>query len=338
MALALTQDQWMAIGFKKQVDLVTALTAADMVTLGGTTMDFNAEPKKQNNATDKGKGVYSTKTFKSHYECGGNWAGIATSQALAIISAFAVGKITKAAAGSGFKYTMVAPDLTADGLDMPVTTIATKTGAVNNKALIGMACEEFGVSLTNATGREGAQFTSSWTGTGKNSKPSGITFPAAYAESEMNAGSLTTLSFIGFDYLASGRMNQFSFSFKNNKRSGFFPGSGSQSGYQLQGRMRRGVPTITVSGRVECDSGSDEESALLADTEGTGVIAIQGPLISGSSYHGWKITLHRIQLEATKLGDADGIAAYDVTYTAMQHSTNGVFTIEATTDIDNILA
>ena len=336
MALALTQDKYLAIGKKKQADLVTALVAADMLTLAGTQVDLQARPINEDNATDLGKGIYATNVYPSHIEASGSWNGRITAEALAVISAFCVGAVSKSVSGDGFKYTMVAPELETDGLDMPVTTIATKTGAVNNKALIGMACEEMGIQLQSGPGRDNAQFTSSWVGTGKYDNPSGITFPAAYSEHSMTSGALNTLTLIGFDYLTSGRMNQVNIGIKNNLRPGYYPGSGSQDDYQLQGRMRRGVPTLTLTARVEADSASSEEDALLAGTEGTGVIYLRGAAL-GASYFSWKITFHRLRLKATPLGDADGIATYECEYTILKHASNGVFTIEAICDEDNIL-
>jgi len=336
MALALSQDKFLAIGKKKQAALGTALLAADMLTLSGTQMDLQARPINEDNAEDLGKGVYATTVYPSHIEAPGTWNGRITAESLGLISAFAIGSVSKAVSGDGFKYTMVAPVLETDGLDMPVTTIATKTGAVNNKALIGMACEEFGIQLQSGPGRDNAQFTSSWVGTGKFASPSAITFPAAYAEHSLTSGNIYALSLIGFDYLTSGRINQINFGFKNNMRQGYFPGSGSQSSYQLQGRMRRGVPTITLTARAEADSASSEEDALLAGTEGTGVIHLRGAAL-GASYFEWKITFHRLRLKATPLEDADGIAAYACEYTVLKHSANGVFTIEAIFDEDDVL-
>ena len=171
MALALTQDKYLAIGKKKQADLVTALVAADMLTLAGTQIDLQARPINEDNAADLGKGVYATNVYPSHIEASGSWNGRVTAEALAFLSGYAIGAVSKSSSGDGFKYTMTAPDLETDGLDLPVTTIATKTGAVNNKALIGMACEEFGIQLQSGPGRDNAQFTSSWVGTGQYDNP-----------------------------------------------------------------------------------------------------------------------------------------------------------------------
>lgn len=336
MALALSQDKYMCLGYKQQKDLTTALAAADMWTLTGTQMDIQAKPIDEDNAADLGKGVYATNTYPSHIEAGGSWNGLATAESLAAISAFWVSKLQKAVSGDGFKYTMVAPVFATDGLDMAVNTIAVKVGAVQDKALIGLACNEFGLQMQTGPGRQNCQFTSNWVGTGKYANPSNIVFPAATAEHSLTAGSLETATIIGFDYKTTGRLNTLNLSLNNNIRQGYFPASGSQSGYQLQGRMRRGVPSMSLTAKVECDSASSEEATLLAGTEGTGVIYLKGAAL-GASFFSWKITFHRLKLKATPLGDADGIATWDCEYAILEHSVNGVFTIEAICDQDDIL-
>lgn len=340
--IALTQQTLFAVSFKKQVDLVTALSAADMWSLGGTAIDLHAQPISEDNATDLGKGVYATNTFPSHIDAGGSWNGRITSEALAQIIAYGIGLVVKTAAGTGgFKYTAVAPDLTVTGLDLPVATGVQKIGAVADKLLLGLALEEFNISLKSGPGRDNATFTSTWLGTGGFTKPSGITIPAAYTEHSMNAGTITTLTLCGFNYLTNKNFVSTDIGWKNNIRdqSSYYPGSGNQSGFQLRGRVRRGVPTITLKATVEAQSGSSEEDALLASTEGTGVIVMTGPAggITGGSTHKLTITFHRLRVRNAPVADADGIAAYNLEYSVLQHATNGVVTFEITCEQDSIL-
>lgn len=347
MSVALLQEVRFAVGFKQQTDLVTPLVAADMVSLRQTNSELiQAQPINEDDAADYGKGVYATQTFPSNWQAGGPWNGRLSSEALAIITAFAIGKVTSKASTTGvggFLYTFHEPTFATDGIDLPTTTMAvqirTSTDAITDKAIVGVACEEFGLSFKLGPGRDNAGFTSTWHGTGQNDKPSTITIPAIYDEHAMNAGGITELTLLGFDYLANKRFVNLDFKWKNNIRtSGFFPGSGSQSGYQIEGRMRRGIPTITLTAVVECDSGSSEEDALLAQTTGTGVIHVTGAQVgAGPEFFGWKITFHKMSVKSSPIGDSDGIASYQLEYFLLQDSVNGVLTIEAITDHDNIL-
>jgi len=307
-----------------------------MLTLGLTNDDpIGINPINEDNAADKGKGVYATQNFPSYIDAKGGWNGRLTSEAAAILSTFGLGATTKTTSGTGFKYTSVAPDLLVAGLDLPAATAVVKIGAVRDVLLKGICLEEFGFQFQSGPGRDNATFTSNWFGTGGFVRPSAITQPAAYAEHSLNSGGFTTLSLVGFDYLTNKRFSQMNFGWKNNIRdqSGFYPGSGSQSGFQLRGRMRRGVPTVTLTAVVECDSGSSEEDALLSQTIGTGTI-----LVTGATDNSLKITFHRLMVNTALIGNADGIAAYNVTYSVQQHATNGVLTIEATCLQDGILS
>jgi len=345
MSVALLQEVIFGISYKKQVDLVTPLTATDMWSLRQTNSELiQSLPINEDDASDYGKGVYATTVFPSHKQAGGPWNGRLSSEAGAMLACFGMGKRTKTAttATGGFKYTCTQPNFVSDGLDMPSATMAVqiRTGgaAITDKAIIGACLEEWQIQLTKAPGRDSATFTSQWTGTGQDVKPSGIVIPATYAEHSMNAGALTSLSLVGFDYLANKRFSSCNFGLKNNIRPGFFPGSGAQNGYQIEGRKRRGVPQFTLTARVECDSGSSEEDALLAQTEGTGVITLTGAQIaSGPETHQFKITFQRLRVKTDKIGDDDGIATYDLEYTVLQHVTNGVVTIESICEQDNIL-
>lgn len=348
MSVALIQEVRFAIGFKKQTDLTTPLIAADMVSLRQTNTELiQASPINEDDATDLGKGVYVTNTYASHWTAGGPWNGRQTAEALTIITAFAIGVLTSKAATTGvggFLYTFDEPILATSGLDLPVTTMAVqiRTGgsAITDKAIVGVACEEFGINFRTGPGRDNATFTSTWLGTGKNVKPSTITIPAAYDENSLNAGGITSLTFIGFNYLTNKRFVNFDFKWKNNIRdqSSYFPGSGTQSTFQLRGRIRRAAPTITLTAQVECDSGSSEEDLLLAQTEGTGVLHVTGAQVgAGPEFYGWKITFHRLSVKATPIADADGIASYQMEYFVMEHASNGVLTIEAITSLDDIL-
>jgi hypothetical protein len=149
MSVALLQDTRFSISYKKQVDLVTPLTAADMWTLGLTNDDpIGIQPINEDNAADKGKGVYATQTFPSHIASNGSWNGRLTSEAASMLTTFGMGATTKTSAGTGgFKYTSVAPDLLVTGLDLPSASAVVKIGAVRDILLAGICLEEFGIQF-----------------------------------------------------------------------------------------------------------------------------------------------------------------------------------------------
>jgi hypothetical protein len=333
MSVALLQEVRFAVGFMAQKNLTTPLTAAEMFSLRQTNTDLiQAQPINEDDTNDLGKGVYPTQTFPSHIQSGGNWNGRLTAEAASVIAVYGMGTSVVSGTTPNFMYTMDEPVFATTGLSLPVTSmllqIRTGANAITDKLLYGMACEEFGFEFKIGPGRDNALFTSSWIGTGGFQKPSGLTMPTIFQENSINAGGITALTFIGFDYLANLRFVNARFNWKNNLRdqSSYYPGSGQQSGYQLRGRMRRGAPTITLTCQVECDSGSSEEDLLLAQTSGT------GSLVANSSTGGNTLTLtfHKIVPRATPIADADGIAAYNVDFLVMQDPALGVMQIVST--------
>lgn len=330
MSVALLQEVRFAVGFMAQKDLVTPLTAAQMFSLRQTNTDLiQAQPINEDDSADLGKGVYPTQTFPSHIQSGGNWNGRLTAEAASVLAVYGMGTAVASGTGPAFTYTMNEPVFATTGLSLPVTSmllqIRTGVNAITDKLLLGMACEEFGFEFKIGPGRDNALFTSNWAGTGGYVKPSGIVMPTIFQENSINAGGITALKFIGFDYLANLRFVNARFNWKNNLRdqSSYFPGSGQQLGYQLRGRMRRGVPTITLMCQVECDSGSSEEDALINQTPGTGSLVAN----AADTAMNLALTFHKIVPRASPISDADGIAAYNVDFLVMQDPALGVMQI-----------
>lgn len=342
---ALLQELRTAIGFHKQAALQTPLVAADTWSLRTTSRDIpQVQFINEDDADDLGKGVHPTQLFKSHADASFPMNGRLTSEWGAMLACFGIGTTVKSGAGTAKTYTCALPvDFATAGLEMPSTTIvaAIRQGgsSITDKALIGMCCEEFGFQFNRGPGRDNALFTSSWLGSGAWASPSTITIPALATEHRLNAGGITVLTINGIDYMAADRFVSAQFSLKNNIRadSRYFPGSGTQSGFQIGGRMRRGSPAITCNVVVECEAGSDEEDNLLSQTEGTATITCVGDAISGGGNHSLSIVGHRIVQTATQIGEDDGIATYNVDLRFLLHNSNGVLTITAICAKDEIL-
>jgi len=95
----------------------------------------------------------------------------------------------------------------------------------------------------------------------------------------------------------------------NNLRldQGFYPGSGTSDGGQVRGRMENGDRASTLTFTVRMESTSTELAKLLAQTEGTAVITLQGALIAGSTYNSVTMTFHRVRIKSAVIGDDSGI-------------------------------
>ncbi len=337
----------MFVGFKKQSALQTALVAADGWSLRQTNRAVG-QPSfvTENDKDDLGKGTpFPTQVFKASASAEFPWEARLTSQNAAMLGVFGIGRDSKTAtaATGGFVYVCKPSVLLTASPDMPSTTIvqAIRQGGsdVFDLGLIGMCCEELTISLNSGPGRDNATMRSQWIGCGKFASPSTITIPTVTTESGLGAGNATALTINGTNYLSNARFFSAEFSYKNNIRldAGYYPGSGSQSGFNLRGRMWRGDPVATLRCTALFENGSTELDDFLAQTEGTGTITIEGATIaSGPEKHTLSIALHRMVAQEPNINDQDGLVAITVDYALLEHSSNGVLTYTATTTQDNI--
>ena len=301
-------------------------------------------PVNEDDAKFLGKGhEFATQQFKSHLTCERNWNGILTSEAFAILTVFAMSKFSKAAAGTGFKYTSLMSDPVADGIDMFtnmfVDTIRQGATDVHDMALIGLVCDEFTVTLNSGPGLENATFTSRWVGCGKYVSPSTVVVPVVTAEHFLNAGGASSITIIANDYLATNKFNTLSFGVRNNLRRErmYYPGSGTLDGYQIGGRMQHGDREAFLNWTVDFVDGSDELTKMLALTTGTGVVTVGGAVIgAGPSTHEAKATFQQIGIKSAVIGNSSGIVTVACDASVQKHSANGVVTFDATCEKDEI--
>lgn len=329
------------IGFHKQSALQTALVAADCWSLFKTNNDLaSVDLATENNAGFIGKDdEFPTQNFLTAWNAGVQIDGFITSEKMALLAAFGLGKVSKATAGDGFKYTCTPLDPLTDGIELPATTYveAIRQGgsAVLDRALIGIACAEFGIDVNSGSGLASATLTSRWVGCGKVVSPSTITIPAVTAEHRLPSYS-AALTILANDYVTTKKFETFSFRWNNNVREGFFPGSGQVSGAQIRGRMEHGDRSASCSFVVRFAAGSDELTNFLAQTAGTAVLTLTGDEISTGVNHKMTLTLAQVVIESAVVGNTDGIVTVAVNLQIQKHSSNGNVKIEVWTDTDEI--
>lgn len=339
------QEVKLAIGKHKQATLQTPMVAADMISLAQTNRDLPLpEMTTESNADDMGKGTpFATQIFKLAARSGGPIEARLSSVWAAMAGVFGIGLTSKSAAGAGFKYSCsVGTTFAALEADMPTTGIVAtcRQGAndVFDYHLIGLACEEINLSLKTGIGRDTATIRTSWIGCGKFANPSTITMPAATTEHGLNIGGATALTLLGTNYVSNLRFLSCEFNWKNNIKvdQNYVPGGGTQDGYNIMGRMRRGTPAATFRATVEIVDGSTEWAAFLAGTTGTVVLTIVGDAIDGSNDHKLSLTLQQTQIKAHRWTESDGLIVADLEFDVQLHASNGVLLWDAWTDVDEI--
>lgn len=337
------------IGFKRQTntgELVTtaaevqaALTAGSLwgLGIGSFSVPF-PEFDQEDDAEFYGKGdEFVTQVFPKSLATNFAWDFHLTSQNWAQVICFALGNIAESTPGAGAtQYLVTVKDTTVTGVNLPATTIvaAVRPGAseILDIASVGMVCSGFTLKLSSGPGLQNSQLTSQWVGCGKFVNNSGIAIPAATTEQRLGAGLATALTINGVNYFTNSRFVELEFNYQNNPTPGYYPGSGQQSGFDIAGRMRMGSRTATLVWQVELESTSTELADLIAGTEGTATITLEGPIITGAIKHTAEIVLHRVRHKVYQIqASPEGFITARVETSIMKHASNGVMTLKAIT-------
>lgn len=317
----------LGMGYKKQAgtglpgttpaQLQTALSSGDLWSLGQSTFSpAIPEFTKEDNALFYGKGhEWVTQTFPTSIAVRFQWEHFLTSQNFAQVMAFLLGSLTESNPGTGaYQYIITPMDPVSDGVNLPATTMVSGIrqgggGEILDIALVGLVCGNATLRLQRGPGLQNTRLVSEWIGTGKYTNNSGIAIPSVTTESRLGAGSATALTINGVNYLTNARFIDLELAISNEVKDGYFPGSGSQSGFDIQGRMRFGNRTIRLTCLVELESDSTELADLIAGTEGSAILTLVGDEITTGIYHTAEVSFPLTEIKAFKLEEADDFTA-----------------------------
>jgi hypothetical protein len=324
-------------GFGKQTAIGTANTTATIWRHTNlNTKPWAKVPVNEDDRAEIGKGhEFPTALFRSHYNMPTyEVSKYASSEILAWGMAFSLGNVV--VTGTGPYTYVIVPALGATnptGLELPyfsfVQQIRPGGSAVLDEILVGCAIKGWKLSIKNSPGRASAMFSCECVATGQYTTPSGITLPAVVAPHEFNAGMISALTVNGTNYLTGGSGKQFvsmDASWENNFRPGFFPGSGAQDGYQIQGRFEWGDRSFAIQFVVRVQSGSTEYSNLITQTTGTATITF-----TRDAQNSFTMTVQKMGFSVVELSNTDGIATLQVTGVQLYDPTNGLLTVSVTT-------
>jgi len=337
MSVAATREQSIAFGFRKQTNISTANILADIWKLH----KINADPivlnfVKENDAEWIGKGdEFPTAEYKSHIEVAHTLTKYTSSEFLAWAVCFALGKVVKTGAGP-YVYTCTPLDPIADGIEMPYFSFleAVRQGGTDlyDRMLVGCAVEGFLVTVRSGPGLANSQIAVDFMGCGDITDPSGITHPAATTEHIMPGASVanTTLT---LDYVTLKRLQSIEWGWRNNlmRDPGFYPGSGTETGYAKMGRIWHGNREGILRFTALIEDGSDEYAKMRDLTTGTAVI--EQTYDANNKY---VATFQKVAFRVANVVDQGGLLAVSVEGTVMKHSANGVLEVAATTPQNNI--
>ena len=297
-------------------------------------------PVNEDDRAEIGKGhEFPTQLFKSHYNMPTyEISKYASSEFLAWVMAFSLGNVTMSGGESGapFQYVIV-PALGATnptGLELPyfsfVQQMRPGASAILDEVLIGCAIKSWKLSVKSSPGRASATCSAECVATGQYTSPSGITLPSsATLLHEFNASMVTALTINGINYLTGGSGKQFvslDASWENNFRPGFFPGSGEQDGYQIQGRFEWGDRSFSVQFVVRIQAGSEEYTNLINLTTGTATVTF-----TRDANNAFTMEIESMGFNVVELSNTDGIATLSITGVQLYDPENGLVTMSITT-------
>ena len=344
MSTTRLQEVLVCFGKKKQTDIATAQTAADMWRFSKINAAL-ANPKlaTENDAEEYGKGhEFPTATFKTAWDVSATLEKYLSAEIGAWAVCFALGKVVKSG-GPNFVYTCT-PLIPANGdaAELPylsyVEQIRPGAGVVVDRQAVGMAIESFQISVGSGPGRANSKISVELVGSGKViDSATGVTMPAATAEKLLPSASLT-LSINGVDYVSNKNIVSLETGWKNNIRmdSGFFPGSGFQTAGDgstgaIRGRLEFGNRQGNLRFVARFMNGSDEYTKLKAQTSGTAVVTL-----AFDTNNSLQLTWQKITYSVVEIAETDQILTVAVDCLPMYDSTNGILTAVGKCGVDNI--
>ena len=340
------QETKIAFGYQPQTDVATINTLAQMWSLTKVNPALSTvNPVNETNALDIGKGnEFPSQVFPSYQDAGVALEKYVSSEFNAWLFCFTTGKATKAAAGTGFTYTAVPNDPAVDCINLPTFTwdeqIRPEPDSVVDRALIGCVIGEWTLTMTSGPGRANCRVACTLPGSGRVEVPGLTPLPALTQEHFLNAaGAAITIN--GIDYVLQQSFMSLEFRWNNNVRldTGLYPGSGTQNGYAVRGRMEYDIREMTLSFVARAQKGSAEYNNLINQTEGPATFGVKGAAIDATNYHSFQISLPRTRMQSVINGEENNIVTVNCIVTALQ-PTDGVtpiISMTATTTQNGIL-
>lgn len=340
--MANIQELLQGWGFKKQANISTANLLAGIWSMNNLNQKpWAKSPVNEDDAKETGKGhEFATQLYKSHYANPTyEISKYLSSEFAAWGMAFSLGNVVLT--GTNPYTYVITPALGATnttGLELPyysyVQQIRPGGSSVLDEIFVGCAVKSWKLSIKNSPGRASAVLSTENVTTGKYTTPSAITMPTQTVPHEMNAGTITALTFNGINYLSGGAAAQFvsaDITWDNSFRQGFFPGSGSQDGYQIQGRFEWGDRSFGVQYVVRVQAGSTEYSNLIGLTTGASTITF-----TRDANNSFSMVIQKMGFQVAELGSSDGIVTLAITGSQLYDPTNGLVTVTVVTPQNNI--
>lgn len=315
--------QELQVAFSKTAQTAIDVASTDLIRFNTTSEDIgDVEPVVEDDADEIGKGnEFAEQSFLTSWKVSKKVQCYLSAESLALAAAFGLGS------GNAGIYTPIDPISDPNQIELPWMTVleAIRPGAttqVFNRAMLAMVVDKFTIQLAKGPGRANSKLDFDLTGSGRFDDNTNLAMPAKTPVHLLPAASLTC-TINGVDYVSAKTFESFEFSWSNNVREGYFPGSGFQTpddptSGQVQGRMEFGKRKVESYFMARFQNGSTELNSLTAQTTGTAVIGLSG----GASYN-TTITMPQVTFKTAKVANDQGIVTVRVDLSAQYNDAAG---------------
>lgn len=337
------QETLIGFGKGKQTDIATANLVANVWRMNKLNAALaNQKLNTEDDAAEIGKGhEFATQVFKTSWDVTGQIEKYCSSDFLAWVMAFGLGKVVKSGSSPNFTYTCTPLNTSTDGIELPyfsfIEQIRPGGSSIVDRMAVGCAIEDFTVTIGSGPGRANSKVIVNFVSSGILTEPSGITIPAAITEKLLPSASLG-LTVIGTDYVALKNIVSLDFGWKSNLavNEGFFPGSGFQSSGDaasgaIRGRLEIGNRQPTLKFVARFDHGSGELAALKAQTTGTVVASL-----TYDANNSLTVTFQKVSFKTAEVTDTNGLVTVTVECDPQYDPTNGLLSVVAKCNTDGI--
>ncbi len=332
---ARVQSYLLGLAIGKQTDISTLQGSPTWMRMRKLDQEiYTTVLETEDDAGEIGKGTeFATQTFPTANTFAGSIQKFASAEFTTWAWAGALGNV--AYATSTYTLTPINPSTT---IELPYFAMVTQLNEGGSSAIdelhlgnmIAGVTTTFNSGVGRGTGTNSVQFR----GSGKTTSPSSITLPSTVqSESYMISSAMTAMTVLSTDYVANKRIVRGSMSWNNTPliNAGYFPGSGSQNGGALMGRIETGARVPGFSFEVRLANNSPEYAALLAQTSGTATVTMY---YDATHYVTW--VWQKLIYKNVVRSVSDGLATIAVTGTPAEDATNGVLTVTAKCGVTGI--
>lgn len=238
--------------------------------------------------------------------------------------AYAMGGVSEATG----TYTIIPldPGTTLQGpVFTTVAQLAEGGGMAVDKLFYDCAVEEVNCAFNYGPGRQSGKCTVAIVGSGKTLDPSAVVVPALGTEHHMLSASMV-VTINGVDYVSAKTLLSCNIGWKNNLLTGpgYYPGSGTQDGGAIRGRLEYGTRVPSFNFEARLGSASTEYTKLVGQTTGAATVTV-----SFDSTHTVTWTMAKVQYKAVEYSNAEGIATVKVMVDPISNGTDPVVSVTA---------